>query len=265
MAVITLLTDFGLTDEYVGVLKGVIHGIDPAAAIIDVTHGIAPQNVVEAAYTLKASYLYFSSGTIHVAVVDPGVGTARDIVAVRCDGYLFLAPDNGLLDPILKEHVPDEGYRVENQDLFRHPVSSTFHGRDIFAPVAAHLSRGLSLKALGRPLDFDALQPLHVQGPRTDPSGVLEGDIVGVDRFGNLITNISSSHLAKLGTDNLDILLGDRIVTAMTRTYAPGGVGEIIALVGSRNCLEIAVNGASASDILDMTHGGVVRIKAHGR
>jgi S-adenosylmethionine hydrolase len=265
MTVITLLTDFGLKDEYVGVVKGVICGINPSAVIVDVTHGIAPQNVMAAAYTLKAVYSYFPSGSIHVAVVDPGVGTARDIVAVRCGGYFFLAPDNGLLTPVLKEQSPDEGYRVENEDLFRHPVSPTFHGRDVFAPVAAHLSQGLPLKAVGRPLNFDALQPLCVPGPRIDPSGVLEGDIVGVDRFGNLITNIGSKHLAKFGTGKLDIFLGDRIITAMTRTYAQGKSGEILALIGSRDCLEIAVNGASASDTLNMTHGGVVRIKAHGQ
>jgi S-adenosyl-L-methionine hydrolase (adenosine-forming) len=261
MAIITLLTDFGLTDEYVGVIKGVICGINPAVGIIDVTHGIALQNVVAAAYTLKAAYSYFPQGSIHIAVVDPGVGTKRDIVAVRCAGYLFLAPDNGLLAPILKEHAPDEGYRVENENLFRHPVSPTFHGRDVFAPVAAHLSRGLSLKALGRPLDFDALQPLRSQGPRIDPSGVLEGEVVGVDRFGNLITNISSRQLSTLGTGKLDILLGDRIITTMTRTYAQGKTGEILALIGSRNCLEIAVNGASASKTLNLTHGEIVRIK----
>ena len=265
MTAITLLTDFGLADEYAGVLKGVIHGISPAAVIFDVTHGIAPQNVVEAAYTLKASYSYFPEGTIHVAVVDPGVGTARHVVAVRCGGYLFLAPDNGLLAPILQTHAPDEGYLVENENLFRHPVSATFHGRDIFAPVAAHLSQGLPLKALGRPLKFDGLQPLPVHGPRLDPSGVLEGQIVGVDRFGNLITNIGSDHLAELGTGKLDILLGDRTITTVTRTYDHGGIGEILAIIGSRNCLEIAVNGASAADTLSMTHGEVVRIRAHGQ
>jgi S-adenosylmethionine hydrolase len=264
MAVISLLTDFGLSDEYVGVLKGVIHGINPAAVIIDITHGIAPQNVAAAAYALKAAYLYFPAGTIHVAVVDPGVGTDREIVAVRCDGHLFLAPDNGLMAPILKEHAPDEGYRVENEDLFRHPVSSTFHGRDVFAPVAAHLSLGRPLKALGRPLNFEALQPLRVRGPRLDASGVLEGEVVGVDRFGNLITNIHRSHLERLGTCGFDILIGDRIITAMTGTYSQGATGEIIALVGSRDCVEIAVNGASASETLNVVHGMVVRIKAAG-
>jgi S-adenosylmethionine hydrolase len=265
MAVITLLTDFGLSDEYVGVLKGVICGINTAAVIIDVTHGIAPQNVAAAAYTLKAAYRYFPAGTVHVAVVDPGVGTARQIVAVRCGGHLFLAPDNGLMAPILKEKAPDEGYRVENEELFRHPVSSTFHGRDVLAPVAAHLSLGMPLKEVGRPLNFDTLQPLRVRGPRMDSSGVLEGEVVGVDRFGNLVTNIGRSHLAKLGTGGFDILLGDRIITGMTGTYSQGKTGELIALIGSRDCLEIAVNGASASETLRMTHGGVVRIKAQGQ
>ena len=134
MTVVTLLTDFGTQDEYVGVLKGVIISINPAVAIIDVTHGIAPQNVVAAAYALKAAYSFFPKGSTHVAVVDPGVGTQRDIVAVRCDGHIFLAPDNGLLAPILKEHSPEEARRVENENLFRLPVSRTFHGRVLRAP-----------------------------------------------------------------------------------------------------------------------------------
>jgi S-adenosyl-L-methionine hydrolase (adenosine-forming) len=265
MAIITLLTDFGLVDEYVGVLKGVIRGIHPAADIIDVTHGIAAQNIVAAGYALKAAYRYFPKGSIHVAVVDPGVGTARNIVALRCAGYLFLAPDNGLLAPILEEQVPEEGYRVENESLFLHPVSPTFHGRDVFAPVAAHLSQGLPLNEVGRPLDFEKLQPLRVRGPRFDKCGVLEGEIVDVDRFGNLITNISSQYLYMLGSDKLDVILGDRIITGVTQTYAQGSAGEILAIVGSRNCLEIAVNSDSASKRLNLTHGAAVRIKAHGK
>jgi S-adenosylmethionine hydrolase len=265
MAIITLLTDFGLMDEYVGVLKGVIRCINPSADIIDVTHGIAPQNVVAAGYTLKAAYEYFPKGSIHTAVVDPGVGTEREIIALRCAEYIFLAPDNGLLAPILGELTAEEGYRVENESLFRQPVSPTFHGRDIFAPVAAHLSQGLPLKELGRPLEFDKLQPLLVREPRIDPTGVLAGEIVGVDRFGNLITNLSSQWLSILGTGRLDILLGDRIITGVLRTYAQGAIGEILAVIGSRNCLEIAVNGASASDVLNLTHGDCVRIKAHGQ
>jgi S-adenosylmethionine hydrolase len=265
MAIITLLTDFGLVDEYVGVVKGVIRSINPSADVIDVTHGIAPQNIVAASYTLKAAYGYFPKGSIHVTVVDPGVGTVRDVVAVRCAGHIFLAPDNGLLAPILDAHLPEEGYRVENENLFRHPVSSTFHGRDVFAPVAAHLSNGLPLKTVGSPLDFDKLQLSPARGPRVDSSGELQGEIVGIDRFGNLITNLDSHYLSTLGTGKLDIFIRDRMITGVVRTYAQCGAGEVLAVVGSRNCLEIAVNGASASETLNSTHGDIVRVKAHGQ
>jgi S-adenosyl-L-methionine hydrolase (adenosine-forming) len=262
MAIITLLTDFGTQDEYVGVLKGVISTINPTVTIIDVTHGIAPQNVVTAAYTLKAAYPFFPLGTIHLAVVDPGVGTRRDIVAVRCGGHLFLAPDNGLLAPILAEHSPEAGYRVENENLFRHPVSRTFHGRDVFAPVAAHLSQGLPMKALGRPLDFDQLRLLHVREPWISIPGNLEGEVVSVDRFGNLITNIGSRHLAGLGPGKIDILLGEHTISGMVDSYAQGVPGELLAIIGGRDCLEIAVNGASAFKFLNLAHGGIVRVKA---
>ncbi len=262
MAIITLLTDFGIQDEYVGVLKGVIMRINPTVTIIDVTHGIAPQNIVAAAFTLKAAFPFFPQGTIHLAVVDPGVGTQRDIVAVRCAGHLFLAPDNGLLDPILADHPPEAGYRVENENLFRHPVCRTFHGRDVFAPVAAHLAQGLPLKAVGRPFDFDQLRPLRVGEPRIDPLGTIEGEVVSVDRFGNLITNIGSKHLSTLGPGKFEILLGDHIISGMAENYAQGIPGKPLAIIGSRDCLEIAVNGGSAIQSLNLAYGVIVRVKA---
>ena len=262
MAIITLLTDFGIQDEYVGVLKGVISGINPGVTIIDVTHGIAPQNVVAAAYTLKAAFPFFPQGTIHLAVVDPGVGTGRDIVAVACAGHLFLAPDNGLLGPTLADHPPHAGYRVENENLFRHPVSRTFHGRDVFAPVAAHLALGLPMKALGRALDFEQLQSLPVRAPMMDAFGTLEGEVVGVDHFGNLITNIGRQHLALLGQGKFEILMGDYTIVGISDTYAQGSPGRPLAIIGSRDCLEIAVNGASASRNLKQAPGVIVRIKA---
>jgi len=261
MTTITLLTDFGLQDEYIGVLKGVIRGINPTVTIIDVTHGIAPQNVVAAAYTLKAAFTFFPLGTIHVAVVDPGVGTQRNIVAVRCGGHLFLAPDNGLLGPIMADHAPEAGYQVENENLFRHPVCPTFHGRDVFAPVAAHLAQGLPLKALGRPLNFDRLRPLDVREARIDPSGTLEGEVVSVDRFGNLITNIGSRLLSALGPGKLEILLGDHTISGMAGTYAQGTPGKPMAVIGSRDCLEIAVNGGSATQSLKLAYGEIVRVR----
>ncbi len=262
MTIISLLTDFGTRDEYAGVLKGVIAGINPAAVIIDVTHGIAPQNVTAAAYALKASFPFFPQGTIHMAVVDPGVGTQRRIVAAQCMGHVFLAPDNGLLFPVIAAHSPHALYRVENENLFRQPVSRTFHGRDVFAPVAAHLSKGLPVKALGRPLDFSQLRPLAVQEPRKNISGELEGQVVGVDRFGNLITNISDKHLGAMGPGKLSIFIGDHAIERLTDSYAQGPPGVPLAIIGSRACLEIFVNGGHAAGFLNMGQGQVVHVKA---
>ena len=171
MGMITLLTDFGTQDEYVGVVKGVIIGINPKARIVDITHGIPPQNVTTAAYTLLAAFPFFPRGTVHMAVVDPGVGTQRRIIAASSDGHVFLAPDNGLLRPVLRAFPPDEIYQVQNEDLFRHPVSRTFHGRDIFAPLAARFSLGLPMKASGRPMALSEVQDLTAQEPRLTSSG----------------------------------------------------------------------------------------------
>jgi S-adenosylmethionine hydrolase len=261
MAVITLLTDFGLQDEYVGVLKGVIAGINPAATVIDLCHGIAPQDVVSAAYALKAAFAYFPRGTIHVAVVDPEVGSQRDIVAVACDGYIFLAPDNGLLGPILADASPQSGYRVENENLFRQPVSRTFHGRDKFAPVAAHLSLGLPLKAVGRPLAIDGLRMLDIGEPRMLSAGTLEGEVVAVDRFGNLITNIRSRHLSALGSGTLRTLVRGRIISNLAHAYVQDPADELLAIIGSRDCLEIAVNRGSAAELLHAAQGEIVQVK----
>jgi S-adenosyl-L-methionine hydrolase (adenosine-forming) len=261
MAIITLLTDFGTQDEYVGVIKGVIVGINSAVTMIDITHGITPQNLTSAAYALMAAFPVFPQGTIHMAVVDPTVGTQRDIVAVQCAGHLFLAPDNGLLAPILEAYPPEAGHRVENESLFRRPVSRTFHGRDIFAPVAAHLSVGMPLKNVGRPLDLSRLCPLAVAQPHRDSSGALVGTIVHVDRFGNLITNIGRRHLLELGSAKIDIQLGTHIIEGLAENYAQGSHGEPLALLGSRDCLEIAVYGGSAAALFENDQSRTVRVR----
>ena len=261
MAVITLLTDFGLQDEYVGVLKGVIAGINPAATVIDICHGIAPQDVASAAYMLRAAFAYFPRGTIHVAIVDPEVGSARDVVAVACEGHIFLAPDNGLLGPVLADAAPQSGYRVENQSLFRQPVSKTFHGRDVFAPVAAHLSLGLQLKAVGRPLEIDRLCMLQIPEPRMLTGRTLEGEVVAVDRFGNLITNIRSRHLSALGAGVLRVMVCGRTIPHLTSAYVQGSVDEPLAIIGSRDYLEIAVNRGSAAEMLQVAQGEIVHVK----
>lgn len=262
MAVITLLTDFGLQDEYVGVLKGVILSNNPKAAIVDISHGIDAHDIAAAAYALKSSYGFFPEGSVHVAIVDPGVGTERAIIAAQCNRHLFLAPDNGLLAPILRDGSSATIYGVENEELFRHPVSPTFHGRDIFAPVAARLSMGLGLEALGPSLGLDQVQPLATGGPRFLSAGELEGRVVAVDRFGNLITNVHSDDMAKLEGMAMTVNIGNHTIEGMVENYAQSGSESPVAIIGSRGCLEIAVYSGNAARTLNMTKGQIVRVKA---
>jgi S-adenosylmethionine hydrolase len=260
MAIITLLTDFGVQDEYVGVLKGVILGTNPSATIVDISHAIGAQNISAAAHTLKASYPYFPQGTIHVAVVDPGVGTRRAIIAVHSDGHLFLAPDNGLLTPIVRQAKSVTIHRVDNEALFLHPVSRTFQGRDIFAPVAGHLSKGFSLDALGPVVGMDSVVLLEEIEPPLVSSGEIVGKVVAVDRFGNLITNIHAKELAALGSSQLGITAGDVTIGGLADSYAQGDPDRPIAILGSRDCIEIAINLGNAARVLEMGVGGVVRV-----
>lgn len=264
MAIITLLTDFGLKDEYVGVLKGVILSTAPKATIVDITHGIDPQDIMGAAHALKAAYAYFPENTIHVSVVDPGVGTQRDIIAARCNGHLFLAPDNGLLAPILKVGTSVCIHRVENEQLFRHPVSRTFHGRDVFAPVAAHISKGHPLASLGAPIEQNRIQPLTTgQEPDRTRPGQIEGRVVDVDRFGNLITNIDVQDLSCFEGDRFTFNVGGYTIDGMVETYADGENDGPAALIGSRGCIEIAIYSGNASRTLKLGKGAVIGVVAH--
>ena len=265
MAIITLLTDFGLQDEYVGVLKGVILGIHPEVRIVDITHGIPPQDVKTAAYTLKSAFHFFPQHTIHVTIVDPGVGSQRRIIAVTCAMHIFLAPDNGLLIPLLTAFQPEGIYCVENENLFKHPVSRTFHGRDIFAPVAAHLSLGMSVKNLGRSVSAEELQSLTVCCPAKDCPGTLEGEVVNVDRFGNLITNINDMDLTEMGTTKIVVILGCHMIERVVDAYTEGRRGEACAIIGSRNCLEIFINNGSAAHTLNCRQGDRVQVNKKGK
>lgn len=261
MAVVTLLTDFGLQDEYVGVLKGVILSNNPRATIVDISHGIDAHDIAAATYALKSSYGFFPEGSVHVAIVDPGVGTERAIIAAQCNRHLFLAPDNGLLAPILRDGSYTTIYRVENEDLFRHPVSRTFHGRDIFAPVAAHLSKGLALKALGPSVGMDQVQSLATNGPRFLSAKELEGRVVAIDRFGNVITNVHCDDMAKLDGRAMTISIGNHTIEGMVENYAQSGSKNPVAIIGSRGCLEIAIHSGSAARTLIMAKGDIVRVK----
>lgn len=270
MSCITLLTDFGTQDEYVGVMKGVILTIHPSAAIVDLCHAVPPQDIPSAARMLLAAHGYFPPNTVHVCVVDPGVGTERAILAARAGGRLFIAPDNGLLFPLLRRASADALVRVENAALFLPRISGTFHGRDIFAPVAAHLARGVSLADLGPPATIDEIIPLFLSEPRITPNGKLIGRVTGADRFGNLLTDIEARHIDQLlekgpehglGTGtSIEIRVGGRIIPGLSRSYGPPDGETCLAVMGSRGVLEISVSGGSAKELLQAETGDAVTV-----
>ncbi|NUO07589.1 MAG: SAM-dependent chlorinase/fluorinase [Candidatus Brocadia sp.] len=196
---ITLLTDFGNQDAYVGIMKGVIAGINPLANIIDICHNTPPQDIFHGAYLLYTSYNYFPKGTIHVAVVDPGVGSRRDVVCVETQEHIFLVPDNGILSFVVQKESPKGIFRVTNNRYFLPSPSNTFHGRDVFAPVAAHLSLGIKPRQLGNKIN--KLEQLDIPGPEYKETGKLEGRIIYIDRFGNLVTNITREHITQYITN----------------------------------------------------------------
>lgn len=267
---ITLLTDFGVQDEYVGVMKGVILSINPSATIVDITHHIEPQNIDQAGYTLEAAYRFFSKGTVHVVVVDPGVGSNRSIIALKFHGCLFLAPDNGVLTFLLQHHAVDEVFRVANSAYFLKTVSNTFHGRDIFAPVAAHLSLGLALSRLGPPAEPDDLIRTPLSQPFLDSDHQLMGSIVAIDHFGNLITNIEEIRLRQFcslyDAQRLQILFHNYKINGLATSYANTAPNGALALINSRGRLEIALNGANAARYFRAQTGDPVtlRIRSQG-
>jgi len=263
--IITLTTDFGYVNEYVGVMKGVILAGAPDACIVDLTHGIPAQAVQEAAYILDASYEYFPAGTIHVVVVDPGVGSARRIVLLRAGGHLFLAPDNGVLTLLLAKERFESAYEVNRDDLFLKPVSNTFHGRDILAPVAAHLASGLPANEVGPQLSIEELTRLSLPAVTIDlERGSVEGVVVRVDGFGNLITNILQHALP--GTDagqqeaKISVTVKGRTIRGIQAAYDSVQPGTLLAIFGSRNYLEIAANRVNAAKILNAGPGDMVKI-----
>lgn len=264
MSIITLITDFGLADEYVGVMKGVILGIDPAVRIVDVTHAIEPQDAAQAAFTLAAAYPQFPKGSIHVVVVDPGVGTERRLLCLESDGHFFLGPDNGVLtQPLCR--ASEGGLRLLQDPAYRRrEVSPTFHGRDILAPAAAHLSRGVPAERLGPAVDREGVVRLAGMEAETAPDGAVLGRIVHIDRFGNLVTNIGRAILAAAGVEvpgtAARIHIGGRILAGVSETYGRVAAGMPLALIGSRGVLEIAVSSGSARDFFRSRRGDPVRV-----
>jgi S-adenosyl-L-methionine hydrolase (adenosine-forming) len=265
MGIITLITDFGLEDEYVGVMKGVILGIDPSAVIVDVTHAIEPRDVIQAAYMVGAACRHFSEGTIHLVVVDPGVGTGRCLLCLEMEGRIFLAPDNGVLTLPLRRPGTAALRRVENSSLWRSEIGRTFHGRDILSPVAAHLSRGVPVEAVGPPVEPGAAVMIADLGARITAPGQIAGKVVHVDRFGNLITDIDRDLLRLSGAcaagPAARVSIGSRLIRGISGTYADVEAGLPVALIGSRGCLEIAVNAGSARTFFRSRKGDPVRVQ----
>ena len=262
MPVITFITDFGTQDEYAGIMKGVILSINPDAAIIDITHRIDAYDLIHAAYTVFSSYKYFPKGTVHVVVVDPGVGGDRAVVALEIDGHVFLAPDNGVLTLLLNERHVNTLVRVENPGFFLKPVSRTFHGRDIFAPVSAHISLGIALEKLGPLVDQTGLKKLSLPRPVISGSGELIGTIVSIDRFGNLITDIDTDIFEKFCISTSDktpeIKIGKKKITGLSDNYESVSYQEPLMIIGSRGYLEIAVNRGSAKSCFKAEKGDSV-------
>ena len=256
--VIALLTDFGSRDHYAGAMKGVALAINPDATLVDITHEIPPHDVLAGALELAAAYKYFPAGTIFVAVVDPGVGSARHGIAADAGGFRFVAPDNGVLTLVFKETPPRRVVELTERRYARPTVSRTFEGRDRFAPAAAWLTKGIELSALGRPLT--TWQLLNVPEPAASDTMVI-GEVLRVDRFGNLVTNVDRRTFDRFaGGGRIEITAGTRAVDKVVATYSEAAAGSVCALFGSSDHLEIAVNGGSAAERLALARGARVTI-----
>jgi hypothetical protein len=272
--VITLTTDFGYDDAYVAAVKGAILNINPVATIVDVSHSIKPQDILQAAFVLSAVYRYFPKETVHVAIVDPGVGSDRRGIILKTPSAIFVGPDNGIFSYVIDDLFSPESRSVIEQThglteivfktgleaaaitdprFWRHPVSPTFHGRDVFAPVAAGLSLGISLYEFGEKIN--SLHVLPVPKPSLDPDGNLIGQVIHIDRFGNLIVNIRSNSLPG---KNVVIEVGGQRIQGISDYYAQKE--GIMAVVGSSGYLEISLRDGSARDFLGIEEGDEIRV-----
>lgn len=276
MTAIALLTDFGLSDTYVGVMKAVMHSVNPDARFIDLTHGIDPQNVRQAAFALLNSYRYLPPGTVVLVVVDPGVGSTRRPIIVKAGDYTFVAPDNGVLSYALTELGDYEAVEIGVSEYARAEISNTFHGRDVFAPAAAKISTGATLSDLGTPLDRVMMMPLPqlaVSAPQ------VTGEVVHIDRFGNLVTSIGHLRWATperltltpafggdksnvlVSAENASLTVADQKIVGVKHTYSEAERGSLLMLVGSSAYIEISVNQGSAAKRLDAHVGDRVEMK----
>ena len=255
--VIAFLTDFGTRDHYVGAMKGAALSICPDATLVDISHDLPAHDVLAGALELAASYKYFPAGTIFLVVVDPGVGSIRRGIAAESGDHKFVAPDNGVLTAVFEEHPPKRVVELSERRYARPTVSRTFEGRDRFAPAAAWLAKGIELVALGRPAGD--IHRLDLPRPVVE-AGRISGQVLRVDRFGNLITNIDRKTFDRVAGGPLEIAVGSHVVSKVISTYADAAPGEVCALFGSTDHLEIAANGASAAGELDLGRGAPVHV-----
>ncbi len=257
--VITLLTDFGTADYFVGSLKGAILAVNPQARVVDITHDIPPQDIEAGAFTLLASYSTFPEGTIHIAVVDPGVGSTRRAILIKAGEQFFVGPDNGIFSYVCDQLTDFKVFHLTNTEYFRHPVSATFNGRDVFVPVAAALSNGVAPDVLGTPVtDFVKLKPLT---PGTSSDGKIKGRIIHIDRFGNCVTNISEKELTpKMIAAEAKLKVKGQVVKSFRNyfTERTGSREKIFGIWGSAGFLEVAATNDSAAKLLNARRGDPV-------
>jgi len=255
--ILTLTTDFGLSDHYVGTMKGVILGICPQAQIVDISHEVRPFEIPEGAYLIAQAWRYFPPKTVHVVVVDPGVGTSRRPILLEAGGQYFVAPDNGVLSMVYSREK--HKVRLVSADrYFLKPVSHTFHGRDIFAPVAAHVAAGVAPSRMGKPIQ-DYLRPMF-EKPQRIGKRTWAGRILKTDRFGNLITNFHIGDFPDVERKNFYMEIGLRQVGALARSYTEFGPGEPFVIVGSSGYLEVSVSQGSAARTLGCETGAAAEL-----
>jgi S-adenosylmethionine hydrolase len=262
MSIITLTTDFGASDGYVGTMKGVILSIAPDVRLVDISHEIAPQHIRQAAYVLHSAASYFPQGTVHLAVVDPGVGSARRALAVRTTQGFLVGPDNGLFTLFLTDEPDAECHAVTNTRYLLPRISSTFHGRDVFAPVAAHLANGADLADLGPRIADPVMLPIPQSEQQAD--GSWRGCVLYADHFGNLITSLTEELLQQIlgdGRLSVEIVIGQQRISGIRHTFAEGAPGELVALIGSSGHLEIAVTNGNAARSLNIGSDSPVTLR----
>jgi S-adenosylmethionine hydrolase len=258
---VTLTTDFGTNDHYVGAMKGVILDITPDAQIVDISHAVQAFDVLDGALAISQAYSYFPNGTVHVVVVDPGVGTVRRPILASSDGYHFVAPDNGVLSMVYAKEERIHVRHITSDHYFRMPVSQTFHARDIFAPVAAYLAKMVDSHKFGD--EIEDFVRFAAPRPKATSDGRIRAVVLKVDRFGNLITNVTPADVPALFTAKpgaFKIVVGGREITEIRQAYADGSPGEVFGIVGSMGYLEIAANRGAAAQITGAGKGSEVSI-----